>query len=235
MLNAGLVTGERPGVVAIRVYPEPRVLMFKAEKVATPLTVTADTIPLRIPPTGLIPIARLIGTFEAGTIFPLPSSILTATAGLIQVPGPESAGGMVNTKRLSALKTVNAELVAPERPELVAVNVYPVPAALMLRPENVAIPLTALVVNVPVSRPLPGLAPMDNATELFAEVTVLPNESSIATVTAGVIGVPILASAGWLLNPTWDGTSMSGSVATALNLRARAIGVTVGAATPIIS
>ena len=48
------------------------------------------------------------------------------------------------------------------------------PALLMLRFENVAIPPTAATVTVPESVPLPGLVPMASVTLVVAVVTVLP-------------------------------------------------------------
>ena len=56
------------------------------------------------------------------------------------------------------------------------------PVLLMLRPEKVATPLTALTVVVPLRVPLLGLAPIASVTALVAEVCGLLLASSIVTV-----------------------------------------------------
>src|SRR5260370_16792914 len=77
--------------------------------------------------------------------------------------------------------TLNALLVAPVSDEALAARVYPVPAWLMLRFENVATPLEALTVNVPPSVPLDGFVPMAIVIGFVAEVTSLPLVSSMVT------------------------------------------------------
>src|SRR5271156_3440257 len=72
----------------------------------------------------------------------------------------------------------------------------------MLRLEKVATPLTALTVSVPASVPLAGLLLIAMLTELVAEVTMLPDPSSIVTCTAGVIAAPA---------PTFVGCTVSTS------------------------
>src|SRR5579862_4331484 len=56
-------------------------------------------------------------------------------------------------------------------------------------PGNVATPVEALCVTVPLSVPLPGFAPMATFTDAVLFVR-FPNWSSIWTVTAGVIAKP---------------------------------------------
>ena len=56
------------------------------------------------------------------------------------------------------------------------------PVLLMLRPEKIATPLTALTVVVPLRVPLLGLAPIASVTALVAEVCGLLLASSIVTV-----------------------------------------------------
>ena len=51
------------------------------------------------------------------------------------------------------------------------------PTLLMLRFENVAMPLTAATVTVPASVPLPGLDPMLSVTLVAAFSTVFPSLS----------------------------------------------------------
>ena len=57
----------------------------------------------------------------------------------------------------------------------------------MLRLLNVATPLTAATVVVPLSVPLPGLLPIATVTDALLVVTVLPNASTTPTVSAGLI------------------------------------------------
>ena len=56
------------------------------------------------------------------------------------------------------------------------------PVLLMLRPEKIATPLTALTVVVPLRVPLLALAPIASVTALVAEVCGLLLASSIVTV-----------------------------------------------------
>jgi hypothetical protein len=77
-------------------------------------------------------------------MLPPASSILTWTAGVIAAPATVFVGWTVNAScAADPAVTLNALLVAPVRPPKLAVNVYPVPALLMLSPENVATPATA--------------------------------------------------------------------------------------------
>src|SRR5260370_697797 len=57
----------------------------------------------------------------------------------------------------------------------------------MEMPENVAMPLTAFCVAVPLRVPLPGFVPMATAIDAVLVVTTLPPASCTCTVTAGVI------------------------------------------------
>lgn len=78
--------------------------------------------------------------------------------------------------------TLKVELVAPFRPEVDAVSVYPFPALLMLKPVNVATPLPNAPDAVPESVPPPGLVPMASAAVPLKAVTTVPVESTAATV-----------------------------------------------------
>ena len=64
------------------------------------------------------------------------------------------------------------------------------PVLLMLRPEKIATPLTALTVVVPLRVPLLGLAPIASVTALVAEVCGLLLTSSIVTVIEGAKAEP---------------------------------------------
>ncbi len=86
--------------------------------------------------------------------------------------------------------TLNAALVADVSAPEVATRVYPFAARSRLRPENPAKPTLAMVVSGPVSVAPPGLLASAIETVAVAEVTVLPNGSSMATRTRGAIGWP---------------------------------------------
>src|SRR5215470_17571967 len=67
--------------------------MDRPEKVATPeATVTAEP-PLRVPPAGLVPMARLtVVALSEVSMLPLASSTATLTAGLIAAPAAALEG-----------------------------------------------------------------------------------------------------------------------------------------------
>ena len=79
---------------------------------------------------------------------------------------------------------VNTGDVAPVRPALDAVSVYPAPALPIESVENVAEPAPAATAVVPASAPPPGFAPMATATELVAPMMVLPLLSVTSTLSA---------------------------------------------------
>ena len=72
-------------------------------------------------------------------------------------------------------------------------SLYPDPARSIERFENVATPLTAFTVVVPLSVPAPGLVPIVRVIGLEALVTVCPSASWIVTRTAGVTAAPAVA------------------------------------------
>ena len=118
--------------------------------------------------------------------------------GLIQVIAPDPI--------------VNGSLVALTNPEALATRVYPSPAADTCTVDQVATPLTAATVTVPVSVALPGLAPSASVT-LPANVVRFPKASIAVACSAGVSvppGVPpagctvktsAAATAGAIVNP----------------------------------
>src|SRR5579862_1556895 len=149
------------------------------------------SVPDRVPLPGLVPIATVIWFVAVVTTFPAASSMLTWTAGVIEPAIATLLGCTVKASLAAAPNvTLNAPLVAPVSPEALADSVYPVPAALMFRFENVATPATAATGDVPLNVPPDGLVPMAMLTELVAVVTRLPSESSMLTAIAGVIEFP---------------------------------------------
>src|SRR5512144_1864253 len=98
-------------------------------------------------------------------------------------------------------RTLNAVLVAGVRPEAAAPSVYPLAATLTSSVENVATPAIAARVRVPPSAP--GLGVSDMVTLFPKLVTVLPNASCAATLTAGKMLAPTVTFDGWTMNTSW--------------------------------
>src|SRR5688572_11903534 len=73
----------------------------------------------------------------------------------------------------------------------------------MLSVENVATPATATTVVVPDRVPPPGLVPIVAVTVPVKPVTVLPEASCTATLTAGAIATPAVAPLGCTANASW--------------------------------
>ena len=74
----------------------------------------------------------------------------------------------------------------------------------MLRPLNVAMPLTAVAVAVPLRTPEFGLVPMVTVTDVeLSLVTTFPSSSRRLTVTAGVIVAFDAALVGCWTKATW--------------------------------
>src|SRR6266567_4038801 len=71
------------------------------------------------------------------------------------------------------------------------------PALLMVRPEKLATPPTAVWVGVPDSAPPPGLLPMARVTFAANPVAVFPKLSRAVTWIAGVIAAPAGVLEGW--------------------------------------
>ena len=90
---------------------------------------------------------------------------------------------------------LNAPLTAAVSVPDDAVSVYPVPTLSMLRPLNVATPLTASTVVVPESVPPPGFVAIARVTSPVKLITVFPSASCTAT-RMSVRGAPACASVG---------------------------------------
>src|SRR5215472_12393631 len=184
--------------------------MDRPEKVATPeATVTAEP-PLRVPPAGLVPMARLtVVALSAVSMLPLASSTATVTAGVMVAPaavfdGPWTKASLAGGPVPVMVKA--AEVAAVYDGELAAVSVYPVPALLMDRPEKVATPEATVTAATPLSVPPAGLVPMARLTVVaLSEVSMLPLASSTATFTAGVMVAPAAVLAG-----PWTNASSAG-------------------------
>src|SRR5438034_13029 len=108
MLKLLLVAPVRVVADAVRVYPDPRLLMLRFAKVATPLTAATVVVPERVPLAGLVPIASVMLVVAVVTVLPWASWTAIGTAG-----GSGAAAALM----------VNAVLVALVRPVADAVSV----------------------------------------------------------------------------------------------------------------
>src|SRR5260370_41742794 len=95
--------------------------MDRLLNVATPLTALEVVLPLRVPPLGLVAIARLIDAVLLVTVLPRLSWTVTVTAGLMATVDTVSVGCWLKTS-LFAAPGVMLELVlgAVGRPGLAA-------------------------------------------------------------------------------------------------------------------
>src|SRR3569623_468957 len=117
--------------------------MLRSANDATPLASGTTTVPLNVPPPGLVPMATVtLDVLSVVTTLPPASSSDTLTAGLIEVPATVLLGCTVKSSLLGVpTVTLNASLTAAVSVGVeVASSVYPVPARLMLRPLNDATP-----------------------------------------------------------------------------------------------
>src|SRR5690348_11381414 len=105
-------------------------------------------------------------------------------------------GGLAAVKVGAPSDTVKALLIIDVKPGDVATRGYPVPALLMLRSENVAKPLTAVTVKVPLNVAAGEPGPIAIVIGFVAVVTVFLLRSCTATTTGGEIVTPAVAGAG---------------------------------------
>src|SRR5207247_8102040 len=100
---------------------------------------------------------------------------------------------------------LNALLVAGVSVPEVALSVSPVPSESIVRFANVATPFTAFTGALPESVPPAGLLSMAMATAPVKLLTVSPDASRAATVTAGVIATPTCVVPGCTPKARWGG------------------------------
>src|SRR5437588_791531 len=97
--------------------------MARLLKVATPLTAATVVVPLRLPPPGLLPIARVMLAVELTRLLPASSS-WTVTAGLRAWAAAAGAEGRrVGREGGAPGVTLKGLEVAPARPLLLAARV----------------------------------------------------------------------------------------------------------------
>src|SRR5207247_3745290 len=122
--NGVLVMPAGPVAAAVRVYPEPALLMLKLEKVATPDTAATLAVPASVPPPGFVPIATVTVPVNPVTVLPKASWAVTRTAGVIARPAVALEGCTVNTNWVAApAVTLKVTLVPGASPLAAAVSV----------------------------------------------------------------------------------------------------------------
>jgi hypothetical protein len=99
-------------------------LILNPVNVATPATAFEVTVPESVPLPGFVPMASVIAFVAVVTMLPPASSMVTVTAGVIEATAAVLVGCAVNTSFVAEpAVTLNALLVAPVSPVLVAANV----------------------------------------------------------------------------------------------------------------
>ena len=92
---------DRPGPVAVRVYPTAAFVSTRLPKVAIPLTAATLAV---VPPPAKVPPLNVSVTVDvsAVTVLPKASSTATATAGLMAAPAVASLGAWANASWVAA-------------------------------------------------------------------------------------------------------------------------------------
>ena len=98
--------------------------MLRLEKVATPFTGVAVSVPASVPLAGLLLIAMDTALVAVVTMLPEPSSMVTATAGVMDTPAPTFEGCTVNTSLFAVpvVEVIVTVLGALTSPLLVTVS-----------------------------------------------------------------------------------------------------------------
>src|SRR5437868_3142680 len=97
--------------------------MLRLANVATPLTAAAESVPVSVPLAGFAPIATVIVPVKPVTTAFEASSADTRTVGIV-VPACVLVGWVEKIKWVAGgAVMLNSPLVAPVRPEVLAVNV----------------------------------------------------------------------------------------------------------------
>src|ERR1035441_2192368 len=99
--------------------------MLSPGKVATPLTAATVSVPPRVPPEGLVPMARVIELVAVVTGLFAASSTVTETDGEIELPAVTLLGCTVNASFAGTPNAtlLNALLVTVVNPDAAAVSV----------------------------------------------------------------------------------------------------------------
>jgi hypothetical protein len=168
------VADVRPDEAAVNASPVPAVVTFTPVNVATPLTAFTVNVPLS-PGTP----ESVTGAVDDVTVLPKASCNATLGCWANATPATVEADGCVVKANCDVAAGViaNVEDVADVKAPDAAVNVRFVPAVVTLTPVNVATPLTAFTVKVPLS---PGTP--ESVTDAVDDVTVLPRASCTVTI-----------------------------------------------------
>src|SRR5437016_3509343 len=138
-------------------------------------------------------------------MFPHLSMTATFTAGVMGRFGVVLLGSTMNFGSIQAPGlTPNDPLVTDAMPSADASSRYPLPAFLMVKPENVATPATALASCGPPNAPPPGFAfgAMSRWTVPVKPVIVLPWPSLSVTSTGAMVESALVVVGGWV-NARW--------------------------------
>ena len=160
--------------------------------VATPLTAFWVSVPNRVPPAGLAPMAAVTAPVKPVAMLPPRSRAVTAKPKA--VCSTALAGGWVVKVSVAAgpTETPKVALAALVSPAVVAVSEYALPALSTLMAAKVATPETAPTVVVPRNAapalPVPLVIP--TVTLPVNAVAVLPRLSFAATATDGANAAP---------------------------------------------
>src|SRR6266849_1314158 len=183
--------------------------MLRSAKLATPAALVEWLrVPESVPLAGLVPMETVTKAPE--TRFANASFTATSTAGVMCTPAVVVDGCTVNAAVAGAAAVMSNAVLSAVTGEGVlgttACSMYPVPALLMLRSANAAIP-AALVdrVSVPDRTPLAGFVPIDTVTE--APGTRLAKASLTVTSTAGVMWTPAVVVVGCTVNAAVAGAA----------------------------
>src|SRR5512133_917733 len=112
-VNGTLAPDARPVALAASVYPTPFRLIERSSNVATPATAVRVSVPLSVPPPGLVPMATVTAPVKDVTVLPAESVAVTVMDGTITPPASTEDGTDPTTRR-AALPAVmlKAEVVA---------------------------------------------------------------------------------------------------------------------------
>ncbi len=98
MVNALVVADPTPGLLIVKIYPVPGLLMERFENVATPFTALTGLVPLRVAPAVPVVIVAVTGLVKSENTACDPSSIKLEVR-LKVFAGAVLAGGCVVTVR----------------------------------------------------------------------------------------------------------------------------------------
>src|SRR5512143_1478566 len=179
--------------------------MLRSENTATPPTAVTVVVPESVAP--VVPLPAVINTdtspVKPVTTFPMLSSAVTSTAGVMTSPAVVEIGCTVKISCVAAAGVMSkGALVAFDKPLVVARSRYPTPALLILSVENAATPAFSVTAVVPDSVPLEGFVLMVIVTVPVKLFTVLPCASCAATWTAGMIVAPAGVVLGGTMKPS---------------------------------